>query len=113
MKVHAPGHWLAAAFFVLFILWQLGDAVFNGRMIDFLDEDETYLFFFENPFLFIFQFLVLAGLGCAIAYTGSKQFRKDRKEKADTTPRHTYDARKSSKPPRKGRKARKAPRIPG
>ena len=76
MKVHSVGGWILGALFMLFILWQLGDAVFNGRMVHILDEDEDVLYFFESPFLFIIQFVVLAAVGAATVYAGLRKFRK-------------------------------------
>ena len=81
MKVHSAGTWIAAAVFLLVILWQVGQAVFFGRMTEFVDEDEDYIFFFENPFYFIVQLLVLVGVGYAIVHYGRKKYRKDRRRR--------------------------------
>jgi hypothetical protein len=115
MKVHSAGGWIAGVLALLFILWQLVEAVFFGRMADILFDDDDTLFFFESPFLFITQFVLFAGVGAAIVYIGLKQVRRELRQRKDKAPRHTHDARKASKPSRpiKGRKARKAPRIPG
>ena len=77
------GGWIAAAVFLLIILWQVGQAVLFGRMTEFVDEDEDYIFFFENPFYFIVQFLVLVGVGFAIVQYGRKKYRKDRRRRME------------------------------
>ncbi|QJR12113.1 hypothetical protein DSM104443_03197 [Usitatibacter rugosus] len=94
MKVHSAGGWIAIGLFLLFIAWQLAEAVFFGRMGDILFEDDDYIYFFESPFLFTIQFVVFAAFGGAVVYGGLKQFRKERRERMDTAPRHTHDARK-------------------
>ncbi|APV50211.1 hypothetical protein BWI17_11250 [Betaproteobacteria bacterium GR16-43] len=108
MKVRSLGGWIVAALFFLFVLWQLGEAVFLGRMGDFLDEDNEHLFFFDNPILFVIQFVVLAGIGALIVLYGWRDLKKERAAKMDRTPRKTFDARQPRKEPgkRKNRKKR-------
>jgi len=79
VKVHSAGGWIAAGLFLLFIAWQLTEAVLFGRMGDILFEDDDYIYFFESPFLFCIQFAVFAALGGATVYGGLKQFRKERR----------------------------------
>ena len=81
MKVHSAGGWIAAGVFLLIILWQVLQAVFFGRMTDFFDEDNDYIFFFDHPALFIVLFLVYVAIGIAILNYGRKQFRKDRRRR--------------------------------
>jgi len=97
MKVHSTGGWIVAAVFLLIIAWQVVQAVFFGRMADLVSEDDDYVFFFDQPALFIVQFLVLVAVGIAIVNYGRKQYRKDQRRRMDTTPRHTHDARRSRK----------------
>jgi p-aminobenzoyl-glutamate transporter AbgT len=94
MKVQSVGPWIAGALFLLFIAWQLAEAVFFGRMADILFEDDDHIFFFESPFLFCIQIAVFVAFGVGIIYGGVKRFRKERRERMDTAPRHTHDARK-------------------
>lgn len=81
MKLYSIGGWLAGGLFLVFIAWQMLTAIFFGRMIDFFDDDEDYLFFFDNPTYFIVQFLVLAGIGAAIVHYARKDRRKARRRK--------------------------------
>jgi len=83
MKVRSAGVWIAAAVFLVIIAWQVGQAVLFGRMTEFVDEDEDYIFFFENPFYFIVQFLVLVGVGYAIVHYARKKHRRDRRRRMD------------------------------
>ena len=89
--------WFIAAIALLAVLWQLGQGVLFGRMGDVLFEEEDYLYFFDSPILFSIQFVFLIVVGGGIVYFALKEYRKYQAQKMDSTPRHTFDARKPRK----------------
>jgi hypothetical protein len=59
---------------LLFILWQLVEAVWRGRIYDLVFE-EDFLYFFDHPVLFMLE---LAGYGVVAYYIVRYAFRKSR-----------------------------------
>ena len=57
---------------LLFILWQLVEAVWRGRIYD-LVFDEDFLYFFDHPFLFTLE---LAGYGVVAYYIVRYAFKR-------------------------------------
>ena len=65
-------------FTALFVAWQLGQAVGLGRMDDiFLDQD--YVYFYDHPFIFLFQVALLLAAAYGIFRWGRSIVRRSRK----------------------------------
>lgn len=89
--------WFIAAVLLLFVLWQIGNAVLFGRMGSSWFEAEDFLYFHDDPILFSIDFGLYTLVAGTIVYFGLREYRKHQIQKMDSTPRHTFDARKPRK----------------
>ena len=77
MASRAPVSGLLTALGLLaFALFELGQAIYLGRMEDFLFEQADYLYFFDSPFLFTTQFAVVAVFGYVALRWTRCEFRR-------------------------------------
>ena len=69
------GGWIALVAILLFILWELGQALWLGRMDDIFFDESDHLYFFEHPILFMLQFGAFGGFGYMIVRWMMKSLR--------------------------------------